>query len=80
MSITFPTSSRRGQGPPPEPGLPQRAKPCRCAGGPLVLSEHDDTCVRCGRYPKATIRRTWRDRAIHLSTSRVHQLERRQAA
>lgn len=57
MNLTFPT--RPGTG---KPGLPKRARACRCDHGQL-LAEAEETCVRCGHYDEVTILATWRERA-----------------
>ena len=62
--LSFPSRGGSQQG--TQAGHPTRANPCRCDGGPVIL-KGDDRCSSCGRYPAATIARTFADRAKQLA-------------
>ena len=64
MALPFPTGPAR-PGITPEPGYPQRASHCQCAGGPTRI-DGSDTCLRCGRLPNSTISETWAERAAAI--------------
>ena len=59
MALEFPTRLGPGRH---LLGAPDRADACACVRGPLVGSP-GDTCIRCGRYPQATVSATFHRRA-----------------
>lgn len=66
-SLSFPTGHRHGGSRGDRRiGAPVPAEHCRCDHGAL----DDDTCIFCGRYDFATIRATWRLRALVVASRR----------
>ena len=62
MGVSFPTGHTHM---PYALGSPGHARPCQC-DRPLVLLDADE-CLRCGRYPKPVIQRTWQERAEKIA-------------
>jgi len=66
VSLTFPTRLPHRRELMPPPGMPVRAKPCRCIPRAFLI-RGQDTCFRCGLHPERTINQTWADRARDAS-------------
>lgn len=66
--ISFPRQEGRSRNntSPPAPGHPLQAQGCWCVGGPQLFTGQD-TCQRCGRYPRQTIASTFAERAMQIA-------------
>lgn len=66
MGLSFPTGhTGHGARHTGQPLRPEARHLCHC--GPQMLPDEDGSCVRCGRYPKTVVDRTWSERAAFIA-------------